>query len=100
MHYGDSTLCEPDTVPHSKREENMPVMASRHDIESARLSMLKARKALEVYEAIMGFAWSCEQTRLNQGFTDAIGTYLTDIIHDFGDTEILLWYKHVEMTMF
>ena len=25
---------------------------------------------------------------------------LTDIIHDFGDTEILLWYKHVEMTMF
>ena len=25
---------------------------------------------------------------------------LADIIHDFGDTEILLWYKHVEMTMF
>jgi len=25
---------------------------------------------------------------------------LTHIIHDFGDKEILLWYKHVEMTMF
>jgi hypothetical protein len=62
--------------PHSKRGESTPMMASRHDIEFARLSMLKARRALEVYETIMGFAWSREQTRLNQGFTSAIGTYL------------------------
>jgi hypothetical protein len=26
--------------------------------------------------------------------------HLADIIHDFGDKESLLWYKHVEMTMY
>jgi hypothetical protein len=54
----------------------MPMMASRHDIESARLSMLAARKALEVYETIKGFAWSCEHTILTQVFTNATKTYL------------------------
>ena len=47
------------------------MMASRHDIESARLSMLEARKALEDYETLKGFASSCEHTRLTRVFTKA-----------------------------
>ena len=52
------------------------MMASRHDIESARLSMLEARKALEDYETLKGFVSSCEHTRLTQVFTKATETYL------------------------
>jgi uncharacterized protein YktA (UPF0223 family) len=51
-------------------------MASRHDIESARLSMLEARKALEDYERFKGVASCCEHTRLTQAFTKATQTYL------------------------
>ena len=47
-----------------------------HDIESARLSMLEARKVLEDYETLKGFASSCEHTRLTQVFTKATETYL------------------------
>ena len=51
-------------------------MAPRHDIESARLSMLEARKALEDYETLHGFVSSCEHTRLTQVFTKATQAYL------------------------
>lgn len=56
--------------------KSRPTMASRHDIESARLSMLEARKALEDYETLKGFVSSCEHTRLTQLFTRATQTYL------------------------
>ena len=52
------------------------MMASPREIESARLSMLEARKALEDYEALNGFVLSCEHTRLTQAFTKATQTYL------------------------
>jgi len=51
-------------------------MASRHDIESARLRTLEARKALEDYETLKGFASSWEHTRLTQVFAKATQTYL------------------------
>jgi hypothetical protein len=51
-------------------------MASTHEIESARLSMLEARKALEDYEALKGFVSSFEHTRLTQVFSKATATYL------------------------
>jgi hypothetical protein len=51
-------------------------MASPHDIESARLRMLEARKALEDYETLKGVAWSSEHTILTQVFTKATETYL------------------------
>jgi hypothetical protein len=51
-------------------------MAPRQDIESAKLSMLEARKALEDYETLKGFVSSCEHTRLTQVFTRATETYL------------------------
>jgi hypothetical protein len=51
-------------------------MASPHEIESGRLSMLEARKALEDYETLNGAAWSREHTRLTQVFTKATETYL------------------------
>jgi hypothetical protein len=51
-------------------------MASHHDIESARLSMLEARKALEDYERLKGFASSPQHTILTRVFTIATHTYL------------------------
>jgi hypothetical protein len=51
-------------------------MAPPHDIESARLRMLEARKALEDYETLKGFALSSEHIRLTQVFTKATKTYL------------------------
>ena len=51
-------------------------MASRQDIESARLSMLEARKALADFETLQGFVSSIEHTRLTQVFTKASETYL------------------------
>jgi hypothetical protein len=51
-------------------------MASPHEIESARLNMLEARKALEGYERLKGFVSSIEHTRLTQAFTKASETYL------------------------
>jgi hypothetical protein len=51
-------------------------MTAHHDIETARLNMLKARKALEDYETLEGFASSCEHTRLAQVFTKVTETYL------------------------
>jgi hypothetical protein len=51
-------------------------MASLHDIESARLHMLEARKALEDYEALKGTASSWEHIRLTRLFTIATETYL------------------------
>jgi hypothetical protein len=51
-------------------------MASPHDIESARLNMLEARKALEDYERLKGCVSSGEHTRLTQVFTKATQTYL------------------------
>jgi hypothetical protein len=52
------------------------LMASRHDIESAKHSMLEARKALEDDEALKGFASTCDHLRLNRVFTKATKTYL------------------------
>jgi len=49
---------------------------SRIEIESARLTMLEARKALEDYETLKGFISSGEHTMLTQAFTKATGTYL------------------------
>ena len=51
-------------------------MASPHDIESARLCMLEARKALEDYETLKGAAPSGEYMRLMEAFTKATETYL------------------------
>jgi hypothetical protein len=51
-------------------------MASAHEIESARLSMVEARRALEDYETLKGFAYSGEHTRLTKVFTKATETYL------------------------
>jgi hypothetical protein len=51
-------------------------MASAHDVESAKLGMLEARKALEDYETLNGFALSSEHIRLIQVFNKAIKTYL------------------------
>jgi hypothetical protein len=57
-------------------EKSRPIMASPHDIESARLCMLEARKALEDYETLKGAASSGEHTRLMRAFAKATKTYL------------------------
>jgi len=54
----------------------MPMTASPHDIECAKLSMLEARKVLADYETLKGVAYSCELMRLIQAFTKATQTYL------------------------
>ena len=46
------------------------------DIESARLSMLEARKSLEGYETLKGCAVSSERLKLIQVFNRATRTYL------------------------
>ena len=51
-------------------------MASPHPIESARLSMLEARKTLEDYERLKGYVSSTEHTRLIQVFNKATQVYL------------------------
>jgi len=51
-------------------------MASPHDVESARLSMLEARKALEDYETLKGNASSWEHKKVIQAFTKSTETYL------------------------
>jgi hypothetical protein len=51
-------------------------MASTHDIKSARLRMLEARKALEDYETLKGVASSSEHIILTRVFTKATETYL------------------------
>jgi hypothetical protein len=51
-------------------------MASRQDIESARLRMLEVRKALEDYETLNGLASSGEHMKLNQSFAKATRAYL------------------------
>jgi hypothetical protein len=51
-------------------------MASPHDIESARLRMLEARKALEDYETLKGLASSSQHIILTRIFTKATETYL------------------------
>jgi hypothetical protein len=52
-----------------------PIMVSRRDIESARLSMLATRKALENHETIKGVASSCEHMRLGRAFAKATQAY-------------------------
>ncbi len=51
-------------------------MTSPQDIESARLRMVEARKALEDYEALTGFALSSEHARLTLAFIKATEIYL------------------------
>lgn len=51
-------------------------MISRHEIESARLGMLQARKTLEDYETLKGVASSAEHMKLSQVFAKATRTYL------------------------
>jgi hypothetical protein len=67
---------DPPIPPFKAEEEGMSMTASPHAIESAKLSMLEARKALEDYETLNGVASSCEHTRLTQVFTKATQTYL------------------------
>ncbi len=51
-------------------------MATPHDIETAKLRMLEARKALEDYETLRGIASSWEHKQMIQAFTKATETYL------------------------
>ena len=51
-------------------------MMASHETESARLNMLEARKALDDYEGLNGYASAGEHTRLTQIFTKASRTYL------------------------
>ncbi len=46
------------------------------DVETARLRMLEARKALEHYEKLKGFAASIEHEKLAKVFTRAAEIYL------------------------
>ena len=71
-------LVHPQTKRHPplKAEEDKPMMATRKDIESARLSMLEARKALEDYETLKGVASSSEHTILSRVFAKAAQAYL------------------------
>jgi hypothetical protein len=52
------------------------MMASRHDVESARLSMLEARKALENHETLKGVASSSEHAILSRVFAKTTEAYL------------------------
>jgi hypothetical protein len=76
MYCGGSTLRQSDNFRRSKQEAGKLMINSRQEIESARLSMLEARKALEDYEILKGTGWSCERKTLIQLFTKATGTYL------------------------
>jgi hypothetical protein len=70
-------LAETTVAPPLKADEYAkPIMASRHDIESAKLKMLEARRVLDDYERLKGFVSSVEHTRLTQVFTKATQTYL------------------------
>jgi hypothetical protein len=51
-------------------------MASREDIETAKLRMLELRKALEDHEGLKGVASSGEHVRLTEAFDKATRTYL------------------------
>lgn len=51
-------------------------MAALHEIESAKVRMLEARKALEDYETLKGFSSSGEHTRLIKVFARATEIYL------------------------
>ena len=63
------------SVSESRRKVRL-LMASPHDIESARLAMLDARKALEDYETLKGFGGSYDHARLSKEFNKATHTYL------------------------
>jgi hypothetical protein len=63
-----------NSVPQSGKRTS--IMVSRHDIESARLCMLEARKALEDYEMLKGVASSCDHMRLSRAFANATQAYL------------------------
>jgi hypothetical protein len=75
-YYGDSDPLRTRRFPPLKAEEDRPIMAAPQELESARLSMLEARKAPEDYETLKGFVSSGEHTRLTQVFTKATETYL------------------------
>ncbi len=63
-------------VATSAIENGRVLLPSHHDIESARLNMLEARKALADYEALNGFGSSAERLKLIQEFTRVSNTYL------------------------
>jgi len=67
---------DPTTPPFKAEEEGMSMTASPHEIESARLNMLGARKALEDYETLKGVASSSEHTIPTRVFTKATSNYL------------------------
>jgi hypothetical protein len=54
----------------------MKLTASRQEIESARLKMLEARKALEAYQNTEGYGPSSEHQRLSGKFNKAAQKYL------------------------
>ena len=51
-------------------------MASRQDIEFAKLRMLEMRKALEDHETLKGVSSTCEHMKLTQAFAKAARAYL------------------------
>jgi len=57
-------------------EEGMSKTTLPHAIESAKLRMLEARKALENHEQLEGAVSSGEHTRLHQEFNKATQTSL------------------------
>jgi hypothetical protein len=57
-------------------EKNRPMMTLSPVIESARLSMLEARKALEDYERLEGVAPSSKHSILTRVFSKATQAYL------------------------
>jgi hypothetical protein len=63
--------------PPITKEDTGAIMASLQDIESARLIMQEARKALEEYQNAKGFAFTPELNRLAQAFAEAAEVYRT-----------------------
>ena len=65
-----------EMISTTQSGRRIPMRASPHDIESARLSMLEARKVLEIHESLKGVASSCEHMRLVKAFAETTKAYL------------------------
>jgi hypothetical protein len=51
-------------------------MFSPDEVEVARVGMVKARKALDDYEEVNGYAQSAEHTKLSRNFNKSAESYL------------------------
>jgi hypothetical protein len=56
--------------------ESRPVMFSPDEVEIARIEMAKARKAIDEYESIHGYASSLEHVKLVKNFNKSAESYL------------------------